>query len=367
MRVLVVGNGNIAIDNGKARVNSNTADFCSELADFGYHVSYLQFSKVSEHNDNLLTGEFRREVAVYQVQLRDGLSKIVSYLKMALKFIAILPRFDFVYIFFPGHLPILVGNACILMGIPYGLYLRGEVGLDASASRRLFRKARFVLTVSELLKQRIETTNKMVEVIAPMIPFTKKDIVKDREYLPEAVMRCLYVGRLEKRKGSLELISAIDKLLAKTEAIAFNIVGGGDLYSKVSAKYINEPRVTVHGVISDPARLMGVYRDNDVFVFPSHDEGFPRVLYEAMLARLTIVTTMVGGIGGLMSDGENCLEINVEDVESLVSSLEKLADDNVLRERLASNGSSTIVNVLSGNRQKHSELIVKYLKDSVVA
>ena len=70
--------------------------------------------------------------------------------------------------------------------------------------------------------------------------------------------------------------------------------------------------------------LMRFYRKAHIFIFPSYHEGFPRVLYEAMINSLPIVTTMVGGISGRMVDGENCIGIPAKSAGAIVEAVERV-------------------------------------------
>jgi glycosyltransferase involved in cell wall biosynthesis len=94
-----------------------------------------------------------------------------------------------------------------------------------------------------------------------------------------------------------------------------------------------------------------------LFVLPTHEEGFPRVLYEAMIKSAVIVTTMVGGIPGLMEDGVNCLAIPVGDAPAIADAIERLADDAPLRRRLAEQGLSTVREVLQ-SRPPHLQALL---------
>ena len=60
-------------------------------------------------------------------------------------------------------------------------------------------------------------------------------------------------------------------------------------------------RVTLTGPVALD-RLIGLYRDYDLFVLPTRPgEGIPRVLMEAMANGTPVVTTNVSGIGSLVT------------------------------------------------------------------
>src|SRR5690606_38454374 len=100
----------------------------------------------------------------------------------------------------------------------------------------------------------------------------------------------------------------------------------------------------------------------DLFIFPSHHEGFPRVLYEAMASALPIFTTFVGGIPGRMVHLQNCIEIPVKNgVYSAEIIVSYMKDRNVM-ERIGRNGQKTLENIVMGNPIKHEDLLINYIK-----
>jgi glycosyltransferase involved in cell wall biosynthesis len=72
----------------------------------------------------------------------------------------------------------------------------------------------------------------------------------------------------------------------------------------------------------------------DVFVFPSHYEGMPMAVLEAMAAGLPVVATSVGGIPELVADGVNGILIAPRAPRDLSAALEKLCKDARLRSEM---------------------------------
>ena len=74
-----------------------------------------------------------------------------------------------------------------------------------------------------------------------------------------------------------------------------------------------------------PEQLSDLYCQSDLFVFPSYfAEGFPRVLYEAMMFGIPIVTTKMPGLEGFLIDDKNCLYCesrNPKDVAAKVAAV----------------------------------------------
>lgn len=365
MKILIVGNGAIGIINGKYSINKHTAKFAEELVNSNVSIGFLQFEEIIPINAGLQDYLLSESIPVHSIaqeNSRGRLGKVLSYIQMTFLMIRTIVKYDFIYIFYPGHVPVLASFVSILWGKKYGLYIRGQHNLDTKMGSFIIKRAEFCLTVSDLLKEQLLINNTNCETIAPMIDFSKKDILLDREYSSDGITRCLFVGRVELRKGIYDLIAAIEVLNKKTDDLHFDIVGGGDSFDELSERFKDTDNVFFRGQVGDTQELLEMYRQADLFIFPSHDEGFPRVLYEAMMARVPVVTTMVGGIGGFMKDHHNCLAIESQNPESIVKAVKKMLDSKELREKLMNQATGDVLKLFDGTRQKHSILLINKLE-----
>jgi ribosomal protein S18 acetylase RimI-like enzyme len=73
----------------------------------------------------------------------------------------------------------------------------------------------------------------------------------------------------------------------------------------------------------------------DVFVLPSHREGFPRAAMEAAAMGLPIVATDIRGCRQVVDDGINGVLVPVMDPVALASAIQKIGDDSELRRKMA--------------------------------
>jgi glycosyltransferase involved in cell wall biosynthesis len=73
----------------------------------------------------------------------------------------------------------------------------------------------------------------------------------------------------------------------------------------------------------------------DIFVLPSHTEGSPLVLFEAMAAGCAIVATAVGGVPETVADGVSAVLVPPRDIGQLKATLVTLSADRNRRARLA--------------------------------
>jgi len=75
----------------------------------------------------------------------------------------------------------------------------------------------------------------------------------------------------------------------------------------------------------------------DVLVLPTHTEGFPRAVWEAMLLDCPVVATPVGGIVDLVTDGKTGLLFGLNDDAALAEAIERLFTDESLARELTTN------------------------------
>ena len=155
----------------------------------------------------------------------------------------------------------------------------------------------------------------------------------------------LFVGRLSREKGVMDLVEAWARL---DDASALLVLVGPDMTEHrddvgddarrfVASRGLGD-RVRFHGPVDDPAPLM---RAADIFVQPSHFEAFGISALEAIAAGLPTVATAVGGLLDFLVDGENALLCRPHDPESLTSALVRLLRDPVLAERLGRSARAT--------------------------
>jgi glycosyltransferase involved in cell wall biosynthesis len=109
-----------------------------------------------------------------------------------------------------------------------------------------------------------------------------------------------YVGRIEPRKGVIDLVNAAPRIRAAGARV---VLVGDDPYAS-DREYLAQVRsstgVEHYGWVDGAAGLM---RELDVLVLPSHQEPFGTVLAEAMNAGTPVVATRVGGLAEVVDDG----------------------------------------------------------------
>lgn len=156
------------------------------------------------------------------------------------------------------------------------------------------------------------------------------------------IFRLLYVGRLEADKGVLSLCEVMSQLNVyfNDKQVYLTIVGFGnaenELRSQISG-YGLESIITQLGFVNSDD-LSEVYSSHDIFVFPSMaPEGFPRVIQEAWLHGLPVVTSDTGGIMGIAIEDKNAVIFKAGDTVEFIEKLKALIDNTQDLEKLRSN------------------------------
>ena len=96
-----------------------------------------------------------------------------------------------------------------------------------------------------------------------------------------------------------------------------------------------------HVLLSSRDELGRAYRDADVCLVTSRQEGGPKAVLEAMGSGVPLVTTKVGQAAELVRDGHNGLLAEVDDIDALASAVERIHGDRELRSRLRNAGRDT--------------------------
>jgi glycosyltransferase involved in cell wall biosynthesis len=166
------------------------------------------------------------------------------------------------------------------------------------------------------------------------------DRVPERDW--EGTIELLTVGRFETEKNPLLLVRALAQLDGKDPGRYRLVwVGRGPLEDDVrrlAAELGIEDRIDFRGYVPFGPGLLDLYRQAHAFVHVSLSEGVPKVLIEALASGTPIVATDVGGVGSALEGGRAGLLVPPEDVEALVSAVDRIANDGPLRDRLASRG-----------------------------
>lgn len=147
--------------------------------------------------------------------------------------------------------------------------------------------------------------------------------------------RVLSIGRMDALKRFDLVLKSIAAFRRRVGVnIRVTLAGDGPLRAELerqAAELGLSDAVEFPGPVSD---VVPLYRQADVFVLASDQEGAPNVILEAMASGLAVVATAVGGIPALITNGATGILIPPGGQDELVDAMELLAKNNSLRQRL---------------------------------
>ena len=146
------------------------------------------------------------------------------------------------------------------------------------------------------------------------------------------------VGNLRPEKNHELLLHAFARLRGDARDAWLVVVGGGErrpTLEGLAAELGVQQRVLFLGARTDVPRLFGTF---DVYCLPSHYEGMPLSLLEAMAARRPIVATRVVGIQNLVVDGVTGLLSAPDDAGALAQTLLRLHHNPALGVKMVEAG-----------------------------
>jgi len=235
------------------------------------------------------------------------------------------------------------GGAAVLCHVHSGRVNSGQA--EAFSPGRV---TRWLLTMLRITDAVLTVSDRGTETLQHLVPDTEVETVDNAVDVSRFdpvdpggdPPRFLYVGTLSQRKGLGDLVSALRILGADfTRKWSFVVVGGSAEVGEEEADKIREA-VAAAGY-SDS--LLGSLpqtevRDQlgraDVFVLPSHWEGQPIAILEAMASGLPILSTTVGAIPDVVRNGVDGLLVDPHDPAALADGIRRLALDADLRRTL---------------------------------
>ncbi|UDQ97390.1 glycosyltransferase family 4 protein [Lentisphaerota bacterium WC36G] len=166
------------------------------------------------------------------------------------------------------------------------------------------------------------------------INFKRKEERKKLGIADDDIM-LLSVGELNKNKNHQLIIRCLAEL--NNKKIHYIICGTGSL-KKYLKGLIKELKLenNVH-LVGYQNQTVNFYHMADIFVFPSRREGLPVSVMEAMSCNIPVVASNIRGCQDLILNDENGFLINVDDCQSWIQAIEKLAIDSNLKSKLIEN------------------------------
>ncbi|MBF0138018.1 MAG: glycosyltransferase family 4 protein [Magnetococcus sp. DMHC-1] len=230
-------------------------------------------------------------------------------------------------------------------GVPVLYHLHGggfadwyqeSPGKTRQAITTLLEQCQQVVALSESWVTRIQEiapTARVVVVPNPTPPgVSVENVVREPATL-------LFLGRLEPQKGVYDLIRAVAPLRHRFPHLRLILAGAGDrqgvLTALQTAGMADQSHLPGWVAGTEKARLLA---QAGIFVLPSHMEGVPISILEAMAEGIPVVASRVGGVPDLLTDGLEGRMIPPENIPALTSALAELLDNPLLAQQMGQAG-----------------------------
>ena len=237
-------------------------------------------------------------------------------------------------------------------GRPYIFHLHGggftrfydeESGwLGRHLIRSTLRHAALIIALSEEWRERLLRICPVARVEVLHNAVAVPDIQELRS-LDDRDAKLLFLGHLLRDKGVYDLVRAFAKVAHKFPQAKLVLGGTGEVagVQKLAAELKITDRLSCPGWLG-PHDKSAALASSLIFLLPSHAEGMPMALLEAMSWGLPVIATPVGGIPQVVEHEVSGLLVPASDIDALAAQIERLLADPALRKRLGANARSRI-------------------------
>lgn len=213
---------------------------------------------------------------------------------------------------------------------------------------KVIKKSNYVICQGETWKSFYQNISKEKDekfvIINNWIDFDYYHSRTKEKNLSNSLIKIIYIGQLYDYKGVKDLLEALLIVKKQNQNFLCEIYGKGTLFD-FSEQFIKEnglqQQVKLMGWASHEMKIQA-FCESNIYVLPSHSEGFPNSLLEAMAAEMAVVATKVGAVEDIVSNNENGILINSKQPIELANGILELLNNEELRNKLARNACKTV-------------------------
>jgi len=159
--------------------------------------------------------------------------------------------------------------------------------------------------------------------------------------VPDAHLVVGMVGRMTGEKGYREYLQAAARVLARRRDVTFLAIGAFEPWKPdaIRAEEIESVGLGAHfRVLGQRDDVADLYAAMDLFVLPSHRDGFPRAPMEAAATGLPVIVSDERGCRSTVVDGESGLLVPIGEADAIAAAILRLLAEPVVRERMGRRG-----------------------------
>ncbi len=231
-----------------------------------------------------------------------------------------------------------IPTICTLRGDDVNIFPKNDM-LTRILTQKVINGSCQVVAVSEGLKKSAQNLcfpDNEIKVIHNGVDCDKfkynptiRVLIRQRLGIDQESTVLIFIGNVEKSKGVIELAECFIYLSKKYKDLHLIMVGAGPELPNL--KNLKEERgltgrLHLPGLVHH-SEVNNFLSAGDIFVLPSHNEGFPNVIKEAMACGRPIIATRVGGIPEVIENGKNGILIHPHSMESLTQAIQYCLDN----------------------------------------
>jgi glycosyltransferase involved in cell wall biosynthesis len=168
----------------------------------------------------------------------------------------------------------------------------------------------------------------------------------------------LSIGRFSREKAHANLVAATARLSRQRHGLRLRLVmvGDGPERRRLQRAVETAGLAECTAFPGHQRQVNAYYGLADLFVLPSHSEGSPNVVLEAMAAGVPIVATAVGGVPEMISHDQSGLLVPAGDPAALAEAMGRLLEDREHAGRLGAAAAEAATARFSADRYRQSLL-----------
>lgn len=206
-----------------------------------------------------------------------------------------------------------------------------------------------IISVSKSTAEKIIETGvpkDKIQIIPNGISIPKERIISNHQKINDTKITVLTVGGIIEHKGQLDVVNAIPEIISEYPNIEFIFVGPirSTYYLNTilsTAKSLGvDHYIKITGEVSEE-ELNNYYDVCDIYIQPSHQEGFCITIMEAMLHSKPVIGTSVGAIPEIIGNDRGIL-IDKPTVNAISNALKQMLSNEDIRDEFGKTGNEYV-------------------------
>ena len=204
----------------------------------------------------------------------------------------------------------------------------------AEQARRAAGRSDLIIAVSQFTALQVEQLLGVERARIRVIPHGCER--QPEAHIAQRERLILFVGAIQKRKNVARLVEAFERLPGGWKLVLAGSLGyGGAAVIEAIERSPKRADIETPGYVP-AAELERLYARASIFAFPSLDEGFGMPVLEAMARGVPVLTSNGSALKEV--SGGAALLVDPTDLESIAKGLQRLIEEEKLRETLRAKG-----------------------------